>query len=270
MMARALDGNGAAKVFIIGRRADSLEQVASTAKNSTIIPVVGDVTSKPSLEAILSEVSSQVSHIDVLIANAGISGPRSNPPDKSDKSPHSLAEIREHLWNTPMEDFTQTQHVNITGVFYSAVAFLPLLEAANKLRPSPSTRPRPQIIATSSIGAFNRVPMAGFAYAASKAGVVHMMKQLATLLAKYDIRSNVIAPGLYPSELTEAGLRKRGIEDPTQEGSFERDYIPATRTGAEQDIAGTVLWLCSRAGAYVNGTVVVTDGGKLSVTPASY
>jgi NAD(P)-dependent dehydrogenase (short-subunit alcohol dehydrogenase family) len=52
-----------------------------------------------------------------------------------------------------------------------------------------------QVICVSSAGAFNRVPMAGYAYSASKAAVVHMMKQLATSLAPYGIRSNVIAPG---------------------------------------------------------------------------
>ena len=270
MMARALDANGASKVFIVGRRNDSLQQVASTAKNGTIIPVVGDVTSKPSLTSIVSQVYNQVDHIDVLIANAGISGPSGNPPPKSDSSPHTLFELREHLWNTPMEDFTQCQHANVTGVFYSTLAFLPLLEAANTSRLEGSNKPRPQIIATSSIGAFNRIPQAGFAYSASKAAVIHMMKQLSTLLSKYDIRSNVIAPGLYPSELTESGLKKRKIEDPTKEGSFDRSYIPATRTGTEEDIAGVVLWLCSRAGAYVNGNVVVTDGGKLSVSAGGY
>ena len=51
------------------------------------------------------------------------------------------------------------------------------------------------MIAVSSIGAYNRVPLAGFAYSASKAGTTHMMKQLATAFVPFDIRSNVIAPG---------------------------------------------------------------------------
>ena len=51
---------------------------------------------------------------------------------------------------------------------------------------------------------------------------------------------------------------------------FPKDRIPAERTGSEEDMAGTVLYLTSRAGAYCNGLVVVTDGGRLSVTPSTY
>ena len=270
MMARALDANGASKVFIIGRREEALEKVASTAKHGTIIPIAGDVTSKSSLQSVADQVSSQVDHIDVLIANSGISGPSGKPEPKADKSAPSLHELREHLWAIPMEDFSQTHHVNITGAFYTAVAFLPLLDAANRLRPPGSSKPRPQIITTASIGAFNRRVLAGFAYSASKAGVTQMVKQMATEFAKFDIRSNAIAPGLYESEMTGPGIQNRGIQKPEQYGSFPREFIPLTRSGSEEDIAGVVLWLCSRAGSYVNGNIVITDGGRLSVLPASY
>lgn len=54
------------------------------------------------------------------------------------------------------------------------------------------------------------------------------------------------------------------------EGTWKRDVIPATRSGDEEDLAGVVLFLCSRAGGYVNGCVVVVDGRRLSVLPASY
>ena len=52
-----------------------------------------------------------------------------------------------------------------------------------------------QVIATSSIGAYNRSPLAGYAYGTSKAAVVHLLKQFSTALVPYDIRSNIIAPG---------------------------------------------------------------------------
>ncbi len=51
---------------------------------------------------------------------------------------------------------------------------------------------------------------------------------------------------------------------------FPKERIPAERTGSTEDMAGTILYLTSRAGAYCNGLVVVTDGGRLSVTPATY
>jgi NAD(P)-dependent dehydrogenase (short-subunit alcohol dehydrogenase family) len=77
-------------------------------------------------------------------------------------------------------------------VYLCIVAFLGLLAEGNKKK---NVEQLSQVIAVSSIGAYNRIPLAGFAYAASKAGVTHMMKQLATAFVPYDIRSNVIAPG---------------------------------------------------------------------------
>lgn len=82
--------------------------------------------------------------------------------------------------------------MNVRAVYFTIAAFLPLLEAGNQ---KANVAQSSQAIITSSIGAFNRVPMAHFAYGASKAAVLHMAKQLATAFVKYHIRFNVIAPG---------------------------------------------------------------------------
>jgi len=269
-MARALDANGASKVFIIGRRLESLKKTAAACPNGSVIPIVGDVTSKDSLASCTAQVSKEVDHVDVLVANSGVSGPSAQPAAKPNNEPYTLAEIQEHLWNQPMEEFSKTSEVNVTGVFYTAVAFLPLLEAANKLRPPPSTIPRAQLIATGSIGGFNRRPLAGYAYGASKAAVHHLVKQLATTLAPYAIRANCICPGLYTSEMTDPLFDRMGLANPVGEGTISPELVPATRSGGEEDMAGVILWLCSKAGSYVNGNIVVTDGGRLSVFPATY
>ena len=100
---------------------------------------------------------------------------------------------------------------------------------------------------------------------------MHMTKQLATLLVPYDIRANCIAPGLYLSEMTEGMMKSQGREESHNvEGNWPKEVVPATRTGDESDMAGVVLWLCSRAGAYVDGNVVISDGGRLGVVPGSY
>jgi hypothetical protein len=62
----------------------------------------------------------------------------------------------------------------------------------------------------------------------------------------------------------------QGVEDGTKIGSIPASIIPATRTGSEVDMAGVVLGLVGRAGAYYNGGVFVTDGGRLGILPASY
>jgi NAD(P)-dependent dehydrogenase (short-subunit alcohol dehydrogenase family) len=274
MMARALAVNGAKKVFIIGRREDALKATADSVPGGTIIPIVGDVCSKASLQQCVDKVKAEVDYIDVLVANSGISGPPVATLD-ANRKPVDIEALASNMWAPEPEDVNNTYAVNITGVHFTVAAFLPLLNEANKKRPQPPTEdnftPRPQIITTASIGAYNRQSLGNLSYGPSKAGAQHFMKQLATALVPYDIRANTIAPGLYYSEMTDSMYKAQGkVETHNVEGTFSKDIVPATRTGDEQDMAGVILWLCSRAGAYINGCTVVTDGGRLGVVPSSY
>lgn len=276
IMARALAVNGASKIFVLGRREDALRQTAAQAQDGVIVPVKCDITSKESLESAYQTVAAQTTHVDVLFANGGILGPlMRSPPPKADGTPPSLAELREELFNIPMEEFTNVLNVNVTGSYYTVLAFLPLLEAANKKRPAPQvgvlTAPTAQVVITSSIAGFNRKVPFSYAYNTSKAGATHLVKMLATNLSSYDIRVNGIAPGLYDSEMansvfTEQGAQGGGIS----EGSFPREMIPLTRAGSEEDFAGLILWLASNSGGYLNGAMMLTDGGRISVVPNTY
>lgn len=274
-MALALDANGASKVFIIGRREHKIKDTAASAVNGSIIPVVGDISSKESLQTAYDQISSKAEYIDLLVANSGMVGPSANPPARQKGSEPTLLELRDYLWATPMDQFSEVSHVNITGTFYTAVAFLPLLEAANAKRPPPApgvlSRPRPQIVIVSSIAGFLRVGLTGFAYHASKAAVNLLIKMLSTTLAKYQIRVNGIAPGPYYSELSASLYEKQGIiGQGVSDGSFPSEMIPLTRAGAPEDIAGVILWMAGVAGGYLSGTIVVTDGGRLGNYPSTY
>ncbi|KAJ8131319.1 hypothetical protein O1611_g2304 [Lasiodiplodia mahajangana] len=176
-----------------------------------------------------------------------------------------------------MEDFSNTLHVNCTGTFYTMVAFLDLLDAGTKKRNLPSDA---QILVTSSVAAVSRNLASGFAYSVSKAGVSHLAKMISTLCAqnRYRIRCNTIIPGIYPSEMTKesmAGLEKfPGIEGHeqyfTDASVLTADKAPAQRSGGEEDFAGAILFLASRAGAYINGECLLSDGGRLAQMPATY
>jgi NAD(P)-dependent dehydrogenase (short-subunit alcohol dehydrogenase family) len=253
MIAQALEANGAI-VYILGRRQEVLEKAANTAKHGNIRHLKTDVTSKADLSAAVDHITSKSGYVNLVIANSGITGPTLKGLEKG----ASLTEFRDHLWNWDMDDFTQTFALNTTAAFFTVVAFLELLDKGNK---AGNVEQKSQVICISSAGAFNRVPMAGYAYAGSKAAVVHMMKALATTMVPYDIRSNILAPGLYPSEMT--------VDMLTQE-KWPRDFIPEQRAGNIKDMAGAILFLTSRAGAYINGNVLLTDGGRLSVLPATY
>ncbi|KAI4861918.1 NAD(P)-binding protein [Hypoxylon rubiginosum] len=256
MITQALESNGAI-VYIIGRRKESLDKAVGTAKHGNIRPIQGDVTSKEDLGRAVAEIKSAVGYVNVVVANSGILGPalQGITPESS------LSELQSQLLGWDTAAFTNTYAVNTTGVFNTVAAFLELLDEGNKRG---NLKQKSQIIATSSIGAYNRVPFAGYAYGPSKAAVIHMMKQFSTGLVPYGIRANVIAPGFYPSEMTE-NLQKQ------QEGKeIPKSFVPAQRFGDADDISGAILFLVSRAGAYINGNVLVTDGGRLGVLPSAY
>merc|ERR1712000_258873 len=146
MMARALAANGALKVFVIGRREESLKETADSIPGGRIVPLVGDVTSKESLQQCVDKVKAEVDSIDVLVANSGISGPPV-PTVDSNREPIGIEQLTKNMWNPDPTAVTSTYAVNITGVHFTVAAFLPLLDAANKKRPQPPTednfKPRP-------------------------------------------------------------------------------------------------------------------------------
>ncbi|KAJ5362754.1 Short-chain dehydrogenase/reductase SAT3 [Penicillium brevicompactum] len=257
---RALAVNGAKRVFILGRRIDVLELAAKEIGLNNVIPIQCDITNQQQLKSTVASIENDVGYINLLVANSGIAGPSGNVPADA-----SISQVQEALYKIPMEEFTNTLHVNSTGVFYTIVAFLSLLDAGNK--DGTYQNGRSQVITTSSIGGFSRKITAGFAYSTSKAATTMLMKVLATYLVPYRIRANIICPGLFPTDLTASLIDGK---EPTEEGAFPLDKIPAERAGLPEDIVGPVLYLASRAGAYCNGNCVITDGGKLSVTPATY
>lgn len=79
--------------------------------------------------------------------------------------------------------------------------------------------------------------------------------------------SKLIADIVFPSELSAPLLQGR---DGTKEGAFPKSFLPLQKTGDEQDMAGTILYLASRSGAYLNGLILVIDGGRLTILPGSY
>jgi len=274
-MTKTLVLNGARRVYIIGRRESVLRAAAASIDPNVVIPLQGDVTSIEELKGMSAKVAQSEGHVNLLIANAGVMGPRplTTFSCTAAKEQEETAEIPERekaqqyaqhaLSATSMQEFTQTYHVNVTAVYYTAMAFLQLLVAGNETAPAYTS----QIITTSSIAGFSRLPGASFAYNSSKAAVTHMSKMLASALGGMRVRCNVLAPGVFPTDMTPGIIQGlAGGED----GKVNRNIIPAERVGSEEDIAGAVLWMAGRAGAYLNGSVVVVDGGRLGVLPSSY
>ncbi|CAK7245884.1 MAG: hypothetical protein STHCBS139747_007489 [Sporothrix thermara] len=262
MMAHALDVNGAAKVFILGRRKDKLDAVATAATNKSIIPIVCDASSQDDLGRAIDDIAAQTPFVNVVLCNHGATGPTIDDMPRDHQM--SAAEVRNFFWKTPISDFTEAYAVNCSSVFYCYIGFLNLLAAGNTLDASPTKTLGidSQFLVTSSIGGLSRLPGMGYAYSTSKAGVIHMVKMLAHNFAHLHIRANCFAPGIYPSDMSNRFLsRTKGIP---------QSMVPLERVGTPEDVAGLTLFFCGRSGAYINGNILISDGGRLSMLPATY
>jgi NAD(P)-dependent dehydrogenase (short-subunit alcohol dehydrogenase family) len=275
MMAKTLESAGAV-VYIVGRRLDVIERAAK--ENSTygrIIPLQGDITDREDLLRLADIVQSEWGYLNLLINNAGIVRNLYSHPLPTPASPGSISAFKEALWNTGSADgFSETFETNVTAAYYTTIAFLELLHAGNleqKRLHGRSSHPMSshhssQVLTVSSSGAFRIDPhVLSPSYTLAKAATTHLGRMLANLLAPWGIRSNVLAPGVFPSEMTNQFLP--GVSfDP----SVLAQAVPLKRAGTEEDIAGTILYLASRAGAYVNGAVWLVDGGRVGSVASSY
>ncbi|PFH54038.1 hypothetical protein AMATHDRAFT_136157 [Amanita thiersii Skay4041] len=297
MMATALENNGAT-VYIVGRRRPILEKAAKeNSRFGKIIPLEGDITDRGSLLSMVETVKARHGYIDLLVNNAGIArnlyahplptpldAPETTPPSPPDSpslgpSIPSIKAFQNALWDTGSpQDFADTFATNVTAVYYTTVAFLDMLHQGNIRRqrlamcPSlPGAGPRlpyhtSQVLSVSSSGSFRLDPkVLSPSYTLSKHACTHLGKLLANLLAPWGIRSNVLAPGVWPSEMTTNPAP--GVKlDPHVLAST----VPLRRVGTPEDMAGAILFLASRAGAYVNGSVWLVDGGRVGTVASTY
>jgi len=151
-------------------------------------------------------------------------------------------------------DFDHAHAVNTRAPFFIVQGLLPQLQAA--ARPGDPAR----VINIGSIGALWAKSNDAHGYAASKAAVQRLTVALASDLTPRGITVNALAPGFFPSDMTGGFFAAvPGLEAQMIAG------IPAGRLGTPEDIGGAVIYLASRAGAYVSGTILTVDGGLLTV-----
>ncbi|KAI0762014.1 NAD-P-binding protein [Trametes elegans] len=258
MIAKALEHNGAV-VYIVSRRLHVLEAAAREHnRRGNLIPLQGDVTSRESMQAVADAVRQRHGLVNLLVNNAGMA--KSFLPKLPGPGEVDVKKYQELLWNagSPRE-FSGAFDVNVTSAWYCAVAFLDLLDAANKRGNLPGVTS--QIITVSSGGGFRKDDKVfSVPYTLSKSAATHLGKMLAHFLKDWQIRSNIIAPGIFPSEMTDGVISDQHIAA----------GVPLHRAGTIDDMGGLILYLASRAGAYVNGTVQLIDGGRLLLFPSSY
>jgi NAD(P)-dependent dehydrogenase (short-subunit alcohol dehydrogenase family) len=259
MAAQALAANGA-KVYIAGRRKEALEKAAAShhpgSQGGEIIACEPcDVRRKADLDNLIKQISSKEKHVNLLVTAAGVSGPKAEPNSEE------ASDLKANLWdNETPEQWNETYNTDVTAVYFSVVAFLPLLQAGSESYGHLSA----SVIVISSMSGIMRHAQGHFSYNAAKGATAHLSKLMSAEFQKAGIRVNSIAPGYFPSEMT-----THGESGPDQKSNLpaekvqEKGHVPMQRPGADEEMAQAVLFLAKNA--YVNGEVLAVDGGVLNV-----
>lgn len=264
MITQALVANGA-KVYITSRRDEVLQQTEKLYNTGPgkIIPLQGDVSDKQDIKRLCDEITQQEPKgIQLLVNNAGIARDDSTKfssagqPEMSDPQA-----ISDHFWKTEPDAWADTFKTNVTGLYYMSMAFLPLLAKGREVTPGYTS----SVINVTSISGFMRGTSSGqFAYAASKAAATHVSRMLATTFTQTKVRVNVIAPGVFPSEMT------TGESGDDNKSSIDKEMSnPAGRPGNDFDMAATILFLAGKGGVFYNEQVLFPDGGNTLTQPAT-
>lgn len=259
MCTQALAVNGA-KVYILGRRMEALQNAADThGKNikGQIIPLQCDITDKNSITQVVKEIESKEKCVCVLINNAGISG-ETQPPEGQ-----SGADLKKNLFDNEsatFDNWVDVYRTNVASIYFMSTAFLPLVEASTKHNPGYSGT----ILNITSISGLTNRSQNHFAYNASKGAAIHLTKMLASEISSNDVkvRVNNIAPGVYPSEMTakDSDENQKSHLDQTK---YQQKLL-SHRSGNDKDMANAVLFCVTNQ--YLNGQTIPVDGGYLLST----
>jgi NAD(P)-dependent dehydrogenase (short-subunit alcohol dehydrogenase family) len=216
-----------ADVALGARRRDRLEETRQAVEQTgrKALTVETDVADPESCLNLVEAAMLEFGHVDVLVNNAGLGT--------------AVPASRE----TP-EEFRQVIDVNLNGAYWMAQS------CGRVMQPGSS------IVNISSVLGITTAGLPQAAYAASKAGLIGLTRDLAQQwTSRKGIRVNAIAPGFFASEMTE---------------QYDQGYLDmmmmrvvSGRMGDARELAATLVWLVSEAGGYVTGQTIVVDGGRV-------
>jgi len=227
-------GEMGARVIITARKSAELDEASShlKAQGIDVQTVVNDLQKTESVKPLVEQVLKSHGQIDVLVNNAGAAWG---------------AKAEDH----PLEAWYKVLNLNLTAVFL-------LSQTVGKLSMIP--RKYGRIINLASIaGLVGTDPrmMPTLAYNASKGGVVNLTRSLAVEWAHHGITVNAIAPGVFPSKMSQ------GMIDSAEQIILE--MTPMKRLGSDYDLKGLAVLLASDASAYLTGQTIAVDGGFVSM-----
>jgi len=231
MIARGFVEAGA-RVYVSSRKADVCERVAAELSEVGVcVALPADLSTEAECRRLADAVAEREPSLDILVNNAGAT------------------------WGAPLEQFDEAAWervlaLNVKGVFHLTKFLVPLLEKAG-------TADEPaRVINVGSIDGLHVPVLETYSYSASKAAVHQLTRHLAKRLAP-SITVNAIAPGPFESKMMAATLDAFGDQIAAS--------APLKRIGRPDDMAGTAIFLASRAGAFLTGAVIPVDGGIATV-----
>lgn len=236
--AEVLLKNGAKSVYITSRKGKAVQETVEYLRklaekynpNCQVDGIAADVSNGEGVTKLYKFVESKESQVDILIANAG-------------------ASWGEGLETHPEVAFDKVMDLNVKGVFLTIQAFYKLLKKGGTKDYSS------RVLITGSVAGINvnSIESGTYGYYASKAGVAHLGKALALELGPQNINVNIIAPGFFPTKMSNGLLDKYG------ENMVKTN--PKQRLGTSQDIENVILFFTAKESDYINGAVIPVDGG---------
>jgi len=227
MVARGFVEAGAS-VIIASRKEASLKEVTDELSQlGDCSYLVADLSNEEGCRSLGAAVAERWDSLDILVNNAGAT------------------------WGAPLAEqdhasWARVLNVNVEGVFHTTKFLLPLLQAAG-------TADEPaRIINIGSVDGIQVPGMETYSYSSSKAAVHQLTRHLAKHLAP-TVTVNAIAPGPFESRMMKATLEAAGDQ--------MAKMMPLKRIGRPDDMAGPAIFLSSRAGSFLTGTIIPVDGG---------
>ncbi|KAI0045012.1 NAD(P)-binding protein [Auriscalpium vulgare] len=265
----------ARQVYIIGlvqKDMDSIARVYNDAAEKDarwgrMHGIQGDVSQKSEATRLAEEISKREKHITVLFNNAGIQTKSFVKPQVATAD----AFLKAYFDPITPEHFTDAVNVNAVGPYWLTFSFLPLLE---KWKSSELAQKFvPQVVMTSSMNGWTKDPAtsgSSFPYMYSKSAIGHATASLAHELLPLGIRVNGIAPGLFPTRMSNPNQQvdEYGQTAPLPAGSYALEIPTVPTGGTSRDLGSLALMLI--ANWFINGETVLIDGGTLLKHPSSY
>ena len=227
-------GEAGARVMLTSRKAADLEEAVATlqAKGIDARWVAADASQPAEIDRVVSDTLERIGPIDILVNNAGAT------------------------WGAPAEDYPleawdKVMNLNIRSIFLMS-------QAVGKR--SMIARRSGRIINLASIAGLggNTPEMTMLAYNTSKGAVVNFTRTLAGEWGKYNINVNALAPGMFPSKMTQGTFDRLGVEALAA-------HAPLLRVGDDDDLKGAALLFASQAGKHITGQTLPVDGGVSAI-----